>query len=128
MGKSEKIEGFRLTLTTALAVFGGKAAELNQPSFIVVKFQAEFDHSLPQFYLETHGIRLVLEPQDKVSRPRELPPQPLSEPGVNLSAHRAPIIQPPVLYPSSSGGTARVAFGQFYPAIAPLYVDGLLTS
>jgi len=27
-----------------------------------------------------------------VSRPRELPPQPLAEPGVNLAAHRAPIV------------------------------------
>ena len=28
----------------------------------------------------------------RVSRPRELPPRPLSEPGVNLSIHRAPIV------------------------------------
>lgn len=65
---------------------------------------------------------------DKVSRSREPPPQPLSEPGVNLSAHRAPITQPPVLCPSSSEEKARVAFGQFYPASFPLYADGLLTS
>jgi hypothetical protein len=36
MGKSEKVESFRLPLSTALAVFGGKAAEFNQPSFIFV--------------------------------------------------------------------------------------------
>ena len=30
----------------------------------------------------------------KVSRPGELPPEPLSEPDLNLSAHPAPIIQP----------------------------------
>jgi len=63
----------------------------------------------------------------KVSRPRELPPQPLSEPSVNLSAHWAPIIQPPVLCPSSSGETAGVAFGQFHPANVPPFVDGLST-
>ena len=28
----------------------------------------------------------------RVSQPRELPPQLLSEPGVNLSTHRAPIV------------------------------------
>lgn len=33
-------------------------------------------------------------PQDVVSRPRELPPQPLAEPYVTLSRHTAPVIQP----------------------------------
>ncbi len=36
-------------------------------------------------------ISLYLGNQQRVSQPRELPPQLLSEPGVNLSAHRAPI-------------------------------------
>ncbi len=42
------------------------------------------------------GLLPTFAQDNKVSRPRELPAQPLSEPGVNLSAHRAPIIQPPV--------------------------------
>jgi hypothetical protein len=49
VGKSEKVEGVRLSLSAALAVFGDKAAEFNQPSFIFEWFQAEFAHSLPQF-------------------------------------------------------------------------------
>lgn len=38
---------------------------------------------------ESNGLDATLG----VSRPRELPPQPLSEPDVSLSAHPAPIIQ-----------------------------------
>ena len=30
----------------------------------------------------------------KSSRPRELPPQPLTDPDMSLSAHPAPIVQP----------------------------------
>ncbi|MCP3930567.1 MAG: hypothetical protein GY705_15875, partial [Bacteroidetes bacterium] len=52
----------------------------------------------------------------EVSRPKEPPPQPLSEPGVNLSAQRAPIIQPSVSAPSSSAGTTGVAYWQLGPA------------
>jgi hypothetical protein len=56
--------------------------------------------------LQPHpGLQLILDPpfepftlitskDDKVSSPGEFHPQALSEPGVNLSAHRAPIIQP----------------------------------
>jgi hypothetical protein len=36
----------------------------------------------------------VLEARDVVSRRRESHPPALAEPGVNLSAHRAPIVQP----------------------------------
>src|SRR5262249_50613676 len=41
------------------------------------------------------------------SRPRDLPPQPLSDPYVTLSRHTAPVIQPHSL-PHSSGKTASV--------------------
>jgi len=37
-----------------------------------------------------------------VSRPRELPPRSLAEPCLNVSAHTAPSIQPPVVSPSAS--------------------------
>ena len=63
----------------------------------------------------------------KVSRPREPPPQPLSEPGVNLSVHRAPIIQPTVSRPTANAETARIAFRQFFPTNAPPYGDGVST-
>ena len=41
-------------------------------------------------------------PVSEVSSPRDPPPKALSEPDVNLSAHPAPIIQPPVIFQISS--------------------------
>lgn len=49
--------------------------------------------------LLTDNLGMCFRPFDddnEVSSPREPPPQALSEPGVNLSAHRAPVIQPMV--------------------------------
>jgi hypothetical protein len=51
---------------------------------------------LPQFNQEPFGLLTILKPNNEVSNAEELPLYVLSEPGVNLSAHRAPIIQPPV--------------------------------
>jgi hypothetical protein len=45
----------------------------------------------------------ILEHDDKVSSPGESRPQTHSESGVNLSAHRAPIIQPTAKSPFASG-------------------------
>ncbi len=46
-----------------------------------------------------HQARLIIDTDvrlhaEVVSRPRELPPQPLAEPYVTLSRHTAPVIQP----------------------------------
>jgi hypothetical protein len=51
-----------------------------------------------------------------VSRPQELPPQPLAEPYVTLSRHTAPVIQP-AGRPRASDGTAAVQRLAFCPAI-----------
>ncbi|PTQ93079.1 hypothetical protein C8R30_1201, partial [Nitrosomonas nitrosa] len=42
------------------------------------------------------------ETRPPVSRPRELPPQPLLEPDVKLSLHPAPIKQMNLVFPFSS--------------------------
>jgi len=42
------------------------------------------------------------------SRPRELPPQSLTDPDVSLSAHPAPIDQPQAVHQSSNGQTRQV--------------------
>ena len=47
-------------------------------------------------------IPIQLNNENVVSRPRELPPKPLSEPYVNLSAHTAPIIQPMAIFQTSN--------------------------
>ncbi|GAA0249747.1 hypothetical protein GCM10009086_01770 [Pseudomonas rhodesiae] len=48
------------------------------------------DHYKARLIIDT-DVRLHAE---VVSRPRELPPQPLAEPYVTLSRHTAPVIQP----------------------------------
>ena len=50
----------------------------------------------------------------------EPPPCALSEPGVSLSTHRAPIIQPSVAHQTANAETARVASWLFLPARKPL--------
>ena len=73
-------------------------------------------------------LRFVTAHNDKVSNAEEPPLHVLSEPGVNLSAHRAPIIQPLVLYPSASAETARAACWLLSLTNIPLFCDVVLTS
>jgi hypothetical protein len=64
-------------------------------AFVSVDFQLEITFN--EFTDITHHPFSRLQRPDKniaVSSPGESRPQALSEPGVNLSAHRAPIIQP----------------------------------
>ena len=97
------------------------------PRLFCVKSQACSLH--PFFYLlqTPLGFRLCLIQKHEVSNAEELPLYVLSEPGVNLSAHRAPIIQPPVLHPSASAGIARVAFGQSSLTNVPHVADAAST-
>ena len=127
MGKTQKSELPRFGPALPGA-FSGKTTKLDAAGLILGHLKTKAFQPVLQSLTKCPRILLILKTGQKVSRPREPPPQSLSEPGVNLSAHRAPIIQPSVLCPSPSVGTARVAFGQFYPASVPLYVDGLLTS
>ena len=59
---------------------------------------------------------------EEVSRPRELPPEPLAEPYVNLSAHTAPIIQPKVILQISSVQTILCRVLRQFQASVPLFV------
>ena len=59
------------------------------------------------------------------SQPRELPPELLTEPDVNLSAHPAPIVQPLAANPTSSEQTflalvAQYALTSMLPAVCVL--------
>ena len=125
MGKAQKI---KRAITLCRACFAARLTKPDQLRLLRMNGQPKTAKPLREYSHNPANIFFQFKADNKVSRPRELPPQSLSEPGVNLSAHRAPIIQPSVLCPSSNEGTARVAFGQFYPANVPLYVDGLLTS
>jgi len=54
-----------------------------------------------------------------VSRPAELPRQPLSEPDVNLSIHTAPIKQSFFLPPLPNVRTTLASFAELTPASVP---------
>src|SRR5205807_10221701 len=56
---------------------------------------------------EPPRLLLMFEPDDEESRRREFHPPPLAEPGVNLSTHRAPIVQPPGLRPTRQWANSR---------------------
>jgi len=59
-------------------------------------------------------------PGIQVSGAGEPPPCALSEPGVSLSTHRAPIIQPLVAHQTANAETARAASWLSAPARIPL--------
>jgi len=52
------------------------------------------DTNLASFDSTRHEAKSIWSATYESSRPRELPPQSLTEPYVNLSIHTAPIVQP----------------------------------
>src|SRR5207248_7875349 len=67
----------------------------------------ELRQPLDQLGQEPPRILFVLKPDGVESRRREFHPPPLAEPGVNLSTHRAPIVQPPGLRPTRQWANSR---------------------
>jgi len=95
MRKSQKGEllGFLASLVRALP---SKPPEFDASCFFLRQFQPKPFEPVLKTLLKTLRIVLVLKAGYKVSNAEEPPLCVLSEPGVNLSVHRAPIIQPPV--------------------------------
>ena len=93
MRKSKEIKAFLCSLISAKGQYS---------AFILCDFETKFLQSFYQKLIKLSRFILVLEQTYKVSRPRELPPKPLSEPYVNLSAHTAPIIQPMAIFQTSN--------------------------
>jgi len=95
MRKSQKGEllGFLASLVRALP---SKPPEFDASCFFLRQFQPKLFEPVLKTLLKTLRIVLVLKAGYKVSNAEEPPLCVLSEPGVNLSVHRAPIIQPPV--------------------------------
>jgi hypothetical protein len=101
------------------------------PAFLVIKEKIISDGlpSLGDAFIRLEVYLLIFEASPKafneqVSSPGESHPQALSEPGVNLSAHRAPIIQPTAKSPFASGRKAGVHDERSGPANVPLGVYG----
>ncbi len=59
-----------------------------------MQLQTELREPLTKIGKEPLGVLPMLEAHHEVSRRGESHPPALAEPGVNLSAHRAPIVQP----------------------------------
>ena len=118
MGKSEKTEH------TGAFPFALRAAKIQQPALGFVYLKAMAPEPFAKNIINTPGITLMTEHEYEVSSPGESHPQALSEPGVNLSAHRAPIIQPTAKSPFSSARTAGVRDERSAPANTPPGVYG----
>ena len=83
-----------------LSALSGEPPKLDQPRLLLVQSQAKLRESLAQISPEPLGVGTMLEAHHEVSRRRESHPPALAEPGVNVSAHRAPIVQPSGRTPS----------------------------
>ena len=93
VGKSEEI---KCTRTPCRWVAAWRSLERNQRRLLGMHGEAETGKAFRQNLHNPAGICFALTADEKVSRPGESHPQALSEPDVNVSAHPAPIIQPPV--------------------------------
>ncbi len=72
-----------------------------------VQFQSTFGESLPQNIEEFTRLPFRLAVRNEVSNPEESHLRVLAEPDVNVSAHPAPIIQPPAAAPSANARTVH---------------------
>jgi hypothetical protein len=69
VGKSQEVKGLRFPLATLLSVAGRKAAELQNPRLVGVKFKAKLEHALFEFCQKLLGLRSVLKSDNKVVSP-----------------------------------------------------------
>ena len=105
----KEVEG-RLTFPTLLP--HRRTPKREEVSLVGVQGQSEVFQPLAESIHHTLRIALVFEADDKVSNPEESHLRVLAEPDVNVSAHPAPIIQPPAPGPSAS---ARTVWGRVRP-------------
>ena len=102
--EAEEIEGLRPTFPARSAVRHREASELDEACLVRVQLKRELAHPLPEVEEKLLRIRLALATNDEVSRPGESHPRALAELYVNVSAHTAPIIQPPASPPADANG------------------------
>ena len=92
--EAKKPERLRLAKTPPLAIPGSEPPELDQPRLLGRQLQVELREPAAKLSMKPLSILPILEPHHRESRRGESHPPALAEPGVNLSAHRAPIVQP----------------------------------
>jgi len=101
---------------------------VHNPGFLRIYRQSALLETTDNLCHHPLSLPPALAMKQAVSNAEEPPLHVLSEPGVNLSAHRAPIIQPLVLYPSASAETAGAACWLLSLTNIPLFCDDVLTS
>ena len=120
--EAKEVKGIWFSLAPPFPVLPGKPPKLQYFRLFFCKFKSILGKTFFQSLSEYFCFVPVLKTTDKVSRPRELPPESLSELYVNLSAHTAPIIQPMAVSQISSVQTS------FCHALLPLQANVLLFS
>src|SRR5665213_1244311 len=87
--EAQEFKRIRLPLATCRTIPGGVAPELDEPRLVGVQFQVELRKPLSKVDEKLLGVRLVLEPGDKVvGEPHDdhvtvgVPPPPLPDPSV----------------------------------------------
>ena len=68
--------------------------QMHDPGLGLLERKAHFGQDRPKRRKRRLGLPSVVAEHQQESRRRESHPPALAEPGVNLSAHRAPIVQP----------------------------------
>src|SRR5438309_10980367 len=94
MREPKELERLRLAEPTRCAIPGGVPPELDQPRLLGVQLQTEFREPVAKVSPELLCVFPMLKSHHEVSRREGSHLPALAEPGVNLSAHRAPIVQP----------------------------------
>ncbi len=102
--ESEEIEGLRSTFPPCSAIHHRESAELDEARLVGVQIKRELAQALLEVAEKLFRILLALATNDEVSRPGESHPRALAELYVNVSAHTAPIIQPPASTPADASG------------------------
>ena len=107
MQEAQEVEVLRLSLASGTSIGSCIASKLNDPSLVGMEFQRELTQPFAKLSQEPLGVPAILEANNKVSNPEESHLRVLSEPDVNVSAHPAPIIQPPAAAPSANARTVH---------------------
>jgi len=114
VGKAEEVKSILFSFTVFPAVLVSVASKPYYAGLLFRHLKVEFGKPLFKRRHKCFRILFVLKADHEASSPGEFHHQALSELGVNLSAHQAPIIQPQILPPFASAQKALVHAWQFH--------------
>jgi len=109
MREAQEVEGGWL-LPIPFGFRQSRWSKLDPSGFAGMKLQPILGKPLVKYFPHFLRIFPILKTENEVSRPRELHPEPLAEPYVNVSAHTAPTMEPrrtPICQCANSFGARR---------------------